>query len=118
MKININKDFLSEYKNDFWKGFSITDIVHILEGFIFGALVVALLYFAFNVPVAMGMYIFGPAAAPIIFFGFYKYQGYMPVKEFIKEYIFTHSSERILYESEEKDIVRVFYINKNEGKDK
>lgn len=32
MKINTNKDFLKEYKNDFWKGFSATDIVHIAVG--------------------------------------------------------------------------------------
>ena len=39
LKIDINKDFLKEYKNDFYKGFSVTDIVHILAGLSVSAVV-------------------------------------------------------------------------------
>lgn len=85
MKININKDFLKEYKNDFWKGFSMTDIVHIAEGFLCAGAVVAGLVIGFKIPITIAIYCAVPVAAPVIFIGFYKYQGYLSVKELVKE---------------------------------
>ena len=55
MKININKDFLKEYKNDFWKGFSMTDIVHIAEGFLCAGAVVAGLVLGFKIPITIAI---------------------------------------------------------------
>ena len=108
MKININKDFLKEYKNDFWKGFSMTDIVHIAEGFICAGAVVAVLVLGFKIPLTIAIYCAVPVAAPVIFIGFYKYQGYLSVKELVKE-----------YESEETEPDRKFQIIRNiNNKDK
>ena len=84
MKININKDFLKEYKNDFWKGFSMTDIIHIAEGFLCAGAVVAGLVLGFKIPITIAIYCAVPVAAPVIFIGFYKYQGYLSVKELVK----------------------------------
>lgn len=110
MKININKDFLQEYKNDLWKGFSGTEIVHIAEGFICVGLVVAGLYFGMNIPIATAIYVAVPVAAPVVFVGFYKYQGYLSVKELISEALFVSKTKRILYESEESKPDKRFCI--------
>lgn len=120
MKININKDFLKEYKNDFWKGFSMTDIVHIAEGFLCAGAVVAGLVIGFKIPIPIAIYCAVPVAAPVIFIGFYKYQGYLSVKELVKEYMYTGNTKRLLYESEETEPDRRFRItgytdNKNKA---
>ncbi len=119
MKININNDFLKEYKNDFWKGFSMTDIVHIAEGFLCAGAVVAGLVLGFKIPITIAIYCAVPVAAPVIFIGFYKYQGYLSVKELVKEYMYTGNTKRLLYESEETEPDRKFQIIRNiNNKDK
>lgn len=110
MKINVNKDFLKEYKNDFWKGFSATDIVHITEGFMCAGAVVAVLVLGFKIPLTIAIYCAVPVAAPVIFIGFYKYQGYLSVKELVKEYMYTSKTKRLAYESEEIEPDRNFRL--------
>ena len=110
MKINVNKDFLKEYKNDFWKGFSATDIVHITEGFMCAGAVVAVLVLGFKIPLTIAIYCAVPVAAPGIFIGFYKYQGYLSVKELVKEYMYTSKTKRLAYESEEIEPDRNFRL--------
>lgn len=112
MKININKDFITEYKNDFWKGFSLTEVIYIAEGFAVGAAVIAVMFFAFNIPVATAVYMAVPFAAPVIFRGFYKYQGYMRISELIKEMMYTGGMKELVFETEEHDTDRVFFMHR------
>ena len=48
MKIHLNKDFNTEYKMDFWIGFSRTEVGYILQGFILGGIVAATAFFVFK----------------------------------------------------------------------
>ena len=112
MKISINKDFVTEYKNDFWKGFSLTEVFYIVQGFAVGAAVIAVMFFAFKIPVATAVYLAVPFAAPVIFRGFYKYQGYLQLSELIKEMIYTGGMKVLVFETGEHDTDRVFYMNR------
>lgn len=106
MNIQINKDFLTEYKNDFWKGFSFTELVYVGTGFAIGAVATAIVHFAFNVPVNNAIYLAVPFAMPSTIMGFFKYQGYMPVKRLISEIRYTNACSELNYESSEEDKIR------------
>ena len=106
MNIQINKDFLTEYKNDFWKGFSFTELVYIGTSFVIGAIATTVVYFAFNVPVNNAIYLAVPFALPTTVMGFFKYQGYMPVKRLISEIRFTNACSELNFESCEEDKTR------------
>lgn len=113
MNIKINKDFLTEYRNDFWKGFTVHELVYVGIGGLCGAATAALLYFKFHLEVTLSIYTGVPVAFPIILFGFYKYQGYMPVKQLLKEMLYTYMSSEISYSStEEKHAARVFFMRR------
>ena len=49
MNIKLNKDFLTAYRNDFWKGFSIYELIYVGAGGLCGAASAALLYFKFHI---------------------------------------------------------------------
>ena len=57
LKIDINKDFLKEYKNDFYKGFSVTDIVHIIAGLSVSAVIMTIAVMLFKIDVVFAVYI-------------------------------------------------------------
>ncbi len=74
MKLVINKDFTKEYKNDAWRGFTITELLSILCGL---AIMVISMY-GLNqwtgIPLATCVYASVPVAAPVVAVGFFKYQ--------------------------------------------
>lgn len=111
MNIKLNKDFLTVYRNDFWKGFSIHELIYVGAGGLCGAASAALLYFKFHIDVTLSIYIGVPVAFPVILFGFYKYQGYLPVAGLLKEMLYTYRSRKLSYSStEEKIRVKSFWI--------
>ncbi|MFR4775599.1 MAG: hypothetical protein ACLUAI_05255, partial [Lachnospira sp.] len=58
-------------------------------------------------------YIGVPVAFPVILFGFYKYQGYLPVAQLLKEMLYTYQSRKLSYYSTEEKIKdKVFFIKK------
>ena len=113
MNIKLNKDFLTAYRNDFWKGFSIHELIYVGAGGLCGAASAALLYFKFHIDVTLSIYIGVPVAFPVILFGFYKYQGYLPVAQLLKEMLYTYQSRKLSYDSTEEKIKdKVFFIKK------
>lgn len=63
MKIHLNKDFNTEYKMDFWKGFSRTEVgISCRDSFSEG-LVAATAFFVFKVSLVFCIYIAVPFAA-------------------------------------------------------
>lgn len=72
--------------------------------------VVAVLVLGFKIPLTIAIYCAVPVAAPVIFIGFYKYQGYLSVKELVKEYMYTSKTKRLAYESEEIEPDRNFRL--------
>ena len=101
MAIRNNKDFLKEYKDDAWKGFSTRELLCIIGAAAIGITVDALLHFYAGISLAMGVYIALPLAVPLILIGFYKYQGFLTVGRFLKEWMYEISTSRVDYISGE-----------------
>lgn len=101
MNLTINKDFLEEYKDDAWKGFSLKEIGAIIVGGLIGAGVTALLFFYAHMSPATAVYIAVPCAVPAIACGFYRYQNYLSPPQLIREAVFTWKTGHIVYEAEE-----------------
>ena len=105
MIIDINKDFLTEYKDDLWKGFSGREIGAIVVAGGVAAGVVALISVFSGMKPSDAVYIGLPVAIPILLSGFYKYQGYLRLKELMKEIIYTHRARHLYFESPDNDLV-------------
>ena len=101
MNIEINKDFLKEYKDDAWKGFSARELLSVVGAGAVGITVDILLHFYGGFSIAGGVYIALPFALPFILWGFYKYQGYLPIGRFIKEILYCRKTAVVLYDSDE-----------------
>lgn len=118
MNIKINRDFLTEYKNIFWKGFTLSELVYIGAGCVCGAAVAGLLHFKFNMEITLAIYAGMPAAFPVIIPGFYRYQGYMPLWELLSEIINTYKCRTLHFSSSEEKYAlnRVFCVNRDAGR--
>ena len=74
MRVTINKDFLTEYKDDFWKGFSASETLAIVGGMSTGVFISVLLHITIGIPVSALAYLVPFIAAPFIFAEFFQYQ--------------------------------------------
>ena len=115
MQIKINKDFLTEYKDDAWKGFTAQEIFSIVTGAGVAFMVIILLYFFAGISPAAAVYIGVPVAAPVIFSGFYRYQGYLSPKQLFVEIRYTRKATGLFYDTGEgKEIRRIFCMHQNQ----
>ena len=108
MEIRNNKDFLKEYKDDAWKGFSTRELLCIIGAAAIGITVDALLHYYAGISLAVGVYIALPLAVPLILVGFYKYQGFLTVGRFLSEWMYEMSTSRMEYisgECVEEDLI-------------
>ena len=108
MAIRNNKDFLKEYKDDAWKGFSTRELLCMIGAAATGITVDALLHFYAGISLATGVYIALPMAVPFILFGFYKYQGHLTAGRFLKEWLYEIRTARVDYisgECVEEDLI-------------
>lgn len=101
MKVNINKDFLTEYKDDVWKGFSMKELITLIIAACVAGGVICLLHFRFGIDPATAVYGGVPVAIPIILLGFFKYQGYLNPIDYIREIMFTGKIRLLTYETAE-----------------
>jgi len=108
MAIRNNKDFLKEYKDDAWKGFSTRELLCIIGAAATGITVDALLHYFAGISLATGVYIALPLAVPFILIGFYKYQGHLTLGRFLKEWLYEISTAKVDYisgECVEEDLI-------------
>ena len=104
LKIDINKDFLKEYKDNFFKGFSVSEVIHL--GVAALIMYVAVRYL--HIDIVAAVYISVPFIIPIVFSGIYMYQDYLKPKDYMLERQYTLASERLHYETEEADVTKYF----------
>ena len=117
MKIRVNKDFLREYKDDAWKGFSGKEVASLLLAVGAAIAFVFLLHIGFGVSPAVAVYFSVPAASPIILLGFYRYQGYLSPVRLLQEIFYTYGMKELPYAAEEATgRIRFFQIQKTSGK--
>ena len=112
MVIRINKDFLTEYKDDFWKGFNFRECVCIAIGGAFGVGGAYLVHQITGLEPATAVYFGVPLAMPAIIYGFYKYQGYMEPKRLLQEMMYTSNCRQLSYQTENHAGCRVFEMRK------
>ena len=108
MAIRNNKDFLKEYKDDAWKGFSTRELLCIVGAAAIAITVDVLLHFFAGISLATGVYIALPLAVPLILIGFYKYQGFLTFGRFLKEWLYELETSRVEYcsgECVEEDLI-------------
>ena len=100
MKIQINKDLLTEYKDAVWKGFTVKELLCMLCGGGIAIGVVFLLHRYFGMYPATAIYLAVPFALPPVLIGFFRYQGYMGPVELIREYIYSRRCRRLTWDDE------------------
>ena len=57
LKIDINKDFLKEYKDNFYKGFSVSELVHIIAGLGVSAIIMLIMTKFLGMQIVSAVYI-------------------------------------------------------------
>ena len=97
MNFNVNTDFLNEYRDEFWKGLTLTEVISILIGAVIAGGIVAFLHFSTGLPFDTAIYAAMPFAIPPIVTGFYKYQGYMRPTDLLKAAAETQKCGRLTY---------------------
>lgn len=108
LKIDINKDFLKEYKDNFFKGFSVSEVIHLVAALGVAALIMFVAVRYFRIDIVAAVYISVPFVIPIVFSGIYKYQDYLKPTDYMLERQYTLASERLHYETEEADGTKYF----------
>lgn len=110
MIIELNKDFLKEYKDNAWKGFSTKELLCIIVAVIVAVIIDVCVFTYTSLDAATGIYIAFPFALPVIVWGFYKYQGFLSLSELIKELMYCNKTAVLDYDSGEasKDVLKVY----------
>lgn len=100
MKIPINKDLDTDFKNEIWKGLEIRDLVY-------GAICIAIIGitafvagYYLKVPTQLCVLIGIVPALPVFLLGFHKIQG-MTMFAYFKEFIYDKMTEELFYDADE-----------------
>ena len=99
MNIKINKDF-EEYKDDFARGFTLSEVVSIAVSLVLSGILVYCLWAFGGIKPDIAVYIAVPFGIPILMLGFYKYQG-MSVVALIKEMRYTKKTSVLAFAAQE-----------------
>ena len=119
MKIRINKDFLRDYKDDFWKGFSGREILCLAAAAGTAVLLILLLYFKAGVPPSLAVYLSIPAVFPVVLAGFYRYQGNLSPFRLLQEIVYTWATGQLTFEAgEQPGTRRRFTMQRGKGEKK
>ena len=105
MNIEINKDFLTEYKDEFWKGFSAKEVATIVAAGGVAVGVVLFLNLKFGMRPSEAVYAAIPFTLPILIGGFYKYQGYMSFRKLIEEIRYSKKCRELNFNSRDNEII-------------
>lgn len=101
MKIDINKDLDTDFKNVIWWGLDGPELFWGGLSFAIIGVVAFVAGYYLNVPTQHCVMVGIPFAAPTYLLGFYKIQG-LSVVEYLKEYIYDKMTEELTYEADER----------------
>lgn len=101
MNIPINKDFEHEYKQSFWKGFSLNEMKFMSAGIAVAVSVSGFAWLLVGVPVTASIYIGVPIAFPIILMGFYKTRNGLTLLEYLKAQRYRKATAILPYQAGE-----------------
>ncbi|MCR4781805.1 MAG: PrgI family protein [Lachnospiraceae bacterium] len=114
-KIRINKDFVSEYKNNVYKGFNVRELITIACGLPVGVIVGYFLYKKVGLDIQVSTYAGVACVVPIAYIGMYKFQGYLELISLFKEMIYQKKTKELTFISPEENYKneKVFLVGKN-----
>ena len=102
MKIDVNKDFETQFKSESWKGFSSGEVV--CGGIALGlaAIVVLSIWHVTGLPINVCVYFGIPIMIPVVVLGLLKYQGHTML-DTAKELLYFMKTRELGTEMEELD---------------
>lgn len=119
MKIDLNKDFETQFKSESWKGFSNGEVV--CGGIALGlaAIVVLFIWHVTGLPINVCVYFGIPIMIPVVALGLLKYQGHTML-DTAKELLYFMKTRELGTEMEELDKAhrRIFSMQHPVGKKK
>lgn len=119
MKIDLNKDFETQFKSESWKGFSSGEVV--CGGIALGlaAIVVLSIWHVTGLPINVCVYFGIPIMIPVVVLGLLKYQGHT-LLDTAKELLYFMKTRELGTEMEELDKThrRIFSMQHPVGKKK
>lgn len=119
MKIDLNKDFETQFKSETWKGFNSGEVL--CGGIALGvaAVVVAVIWSQTGLPINVCVYFGIPVMIPIVAFGLLKYQGHT-MFDMAKELAYFYRTRELRTEMEERKVKdkRIFTMQHQSDKQK
>ena len=100
MRIAVNKDIEAAYKDEFFKGFTLRETLHIAAAFAIVAGVTFALYKFAGLSLSVGVYLGAPLGFPVIYIGFKRFQG-LTLGEYMKEKSYRKKTAVLLYDADE-----------------
>ena len=98
MSIPINKDLEKEYRNEFFKGFTLKEIGHVALGLAVMGAVTALVWSRTGLSPAICIYIGLPFGIVPMYFGFKTFQG-MSARKYLQELWYERKTAQLLYQA-------------------
>lgn len=117
MNIPINKDFEHDYKQSFWKGFSLSEIKFMSAGIAVAVSVSGFAWLIVGLPVTASIYIGVPIAFPIILMGFYKTRNGLTPLEYLKALRYRKATAILPYQAGEySEVIVALPANRKQEK--
>lgn len=110
MKLKLNKDFLHEYKNDAWKGFSVPEIVSICIALACNLGCTYLLWKYLHIAPDKAVYLGIPVMIPPLAIGFVKIQDNLTVIAYAKAIYDTYQCRELSFAGEQFEKRRIFFM--------
>lgn len=111
MKLKLNKDFLHEYKNDAWKGFSIPEIISISVALACNLGCTYILWKYAHIAPDKAVYLGIPVMVPALAMGFVKFQDNLTIIEYAKAIYDTYQCRELSFAGETYQKRRIFTMH-------
>ena len=117
MKIDLNKDFEEQYKNELWKGFTARELGYGAAALVVAAVIALTVWKTTGLAINLSIYTGIPFMVPIIYLAMVKHQGQTWI-ESIKNVWFYLKTKELPYEMEERDFssYRIFSMDSKQEK--
>lgn len=102
MKIDLNKDFEEQYKNELWKGFTARELIYGMGALLVAGVVAFTVWKGTGLAINICIYAGIPFMAPIIYLAMVKHQGHTWL-EALKNVLFYLQTRELPCEMGEKD---------------
>ena len=103
MKIDLNKDFEEQYKNELWKGFTARELGYGAVALLVAAVIALTVWKTTGLAINLCIYAGIPFMVPIIYLAMVKHQGQTWIEHFKNMWFYLQTKE-LPYEMEERNL--------------